>query len=140
MGSVDVIMPFDIFNLARELTDLSDRLGAKRLANETFDTFGRPFQRRVYFTFLRFLDGDLAEIQDIEARLLDGLGSESPWVSYDAAWVCQSLTPLPVALRQKLSDMKRHYPAVNTGNPGDADAALGRKLAEIPDLDDGRGL
>ncbi|MBT8475790.1 MAG: hypothetical protein HKO95_05245 [Rhodobacteraceae bacterium] len=136
MGDVDIIMPFDIFNLARCLTDAADRAGAMRLANKFFDEFGKPFQRRVYFVLLRFLEGDLGEIEDLEARLLDGLGSESLWVAYDAAWVCQSLEPLPEALRVKLSDLKKRYPPDDSARPGDAAAALGRKLSEIPGLGD----
>ncbi len=111
MGQMRVIMPVEIFGLARAFVDYPDREKICDLLRHAYPNLHHHFQKRVFFTFLRFAQPDEFKTPGIElaSYISAGLDDDMTWVQYDAAWlalVSKTVTPEILAKLKPLSEMK----------------------------------
>lgn len=105
-----VMMPIDIFSLAREMVEHPDRALIGQLLEQGYDVCDNKFQRRVFFTYVRFVDGGDTGIENLSPLILDGLESESGWVAYDAAWAYGTLPSEDPMVTAKLREIAAAHP------------------------------
>ena len=89
IGRQSVIMPSEIFSLARKFADHPDRVNAIRAIDDQLLDDDSAFVRRVGLTALRFMgpDAGVHGRETVIRAVLDRVHDDNPWVRYDAAWL-----------------------------------------------------
>lgn len=111
MGQQDVIMPAEIFNLARRMVDYPDQEGIAIYLEEGYEYLTHHFQQRVFFTYLRFSGGNNLHIQNPNNFILEGINHEKPWVRYDAVWAYLTLNDHDAAIHEQLEHIASEHPS-----------------------------
>lgn len=127
-----VLMPVEIFKLARTLADQSDRDEVVRAADIIFesDKSHLGFGRRVSITTLRFMGVqtyDTVSQITVDSLILRALDDQAVWVRFDAAWLAGILHSKDDAVHARLLKMQSEM-AVQTLEEGSAEEKLKTKV------------
>ncbi|MDB4558691.1 hypothetical protein N9Z87_00435 [Amylibacter sp.] len=131
MYDATIMMPIDIFSLAREMVTYPDRALIGALLDQGYELCDNRFQRRVFFTYVRFVDGGDLGFENVEARILDGLDSEHDWVAYDAAWAFGTLSDHNPTVVARLREIAAENPMPEEVASSDAMANFHAKVHAV---------
>lgn len=108
MADLQVIMPAEIFKLARQFTEIKDRTSACNFMDKKYSELTNHFQKRVFFTFIRFAEQDeIGVFMNLEKFIFEGLNDEMVWVQYDAAWAAKDLGNMYPQITNKLKELSQ---------------------------------